>query len=242
MINTHLIAHWLQDVAMGDKVGKCKMCGCDTETGFAAKDYIKEARFTNSDLLKCRSSEIICENCAACLKEPKLRRSSFICSEKGLQYLTKNDIENVLFNMNEYVEGEFVVCITQSFKKHNSFRARVNSNTSNFFIREEDDEYIFDVERMREYYGIINELYLYFTKEEIRTGQYDSIQILKYFNGNPDESMTLDNFFEKDRKIAQIRGSKQFDLLLHILNSEKRNEIVKARIKEEKENGKKRKN
>lgn len=237
MINTHLIAHWLQDVAVGDKVGKCKMCGCDTETGFAAKDYIKEARFTNSDLLKCRSSEIICENCAACLKEPKLRRSSFICSsEKGLQYLAKNDIEKVLFNMNEYVKGEFVVCITQSFKKHNSFRARVNINTDNFFIREEDDEYIFDTERMREYYRIINELYLYFAKEEIQTGNYDTVQLIKYFRKN------LDDFFEKDKKIDQIRGSKQFNLLLHILNSEKRNEIVKARIKEEKENGKKRKN
>ncbi len=242
MINTHLIAHWLSDIPLGDKVGLCKMCGYNTEHGFAAKDYIKEARFTNSDLLKYRSSEVICESCAACLKEPKLRRSSFICSDKGLQYLVKNDIENVLFNMQDYVSGEFVVCITQSFKKHNSFRARVNYNTSKFYIREEDDEYIFDVDSMRDYYKIINELYLYFTKEEIRTGQYDSMQILKYFNSNLDESMTFDNFFEKDKKIAQIRGSKQFDLLLHILNSENRNEIVKARIKEEKENGKRRKN
>lgn len=119
----------------------------------------------------------------------------------------------------------------------------LNSNADYYYIREEDDEYIFDAKRLRGYYEVISDLYLYFTKEEIQTGQYDSSQILKYFNSNNlDEGRTLDAFFEKDKKVAQIRGSKQFELMLHILNSERRNEIVKARIKEEKENAKQCKN
>lgn len=229
MINTHLIARFIE-MKIGDKQGFCKMCGGKTEQGFLAKNYIKDARFTNSDLLKRKDSSVICEYCAACLKDDKLRRSSFICSESGIVFLQKNDIENVLFNMQDYVSGEFIVCITKSFKKHNSFRARINRNTKTFYIREEDDEYVFDVKKLKPVYDAINKLYLYFTKEEIQSGKYDTNQIRKYLG--IDEVMRLDNI------INDYRKSKQFELLLHILNSEKRNEIVKQRIKEEKEHAK----
>lgn len=232
MTNTQLISKYIS-VQKGDITGKCKVCGSGTTSGFKAKDYIKESRFTNNDCLKEIDSDVICENCAACLKDDSLRRSSFICSESGLVYLKKNDIENYLFDLDKYVKGEFVVCITKSFKKHNSFRARVNLNPHVFYIREEDDEYIFDSYVLKDIYKAINRLYLYFAKEDIQTAHYDTKQIIKYGK---------EQFFIDETIIKPFRGSKQFELLLHMLNSERRNEIVKKRIKEEKENAKLKRN
>lgn len=207
------------------------MCGISTETGLDRKKFIKPARFTNYDLLKEPTSQVICENCGACMKEAKLRRSSFVASSEGILYIQKNDIENIIFNLDDYVKGEFVVCITRSFKKHNSFRATVNIDTKRFYIREEDDEYIFDVKKLKNIYEIINQLYLYYNKDEIQTGNYNIYQTRKYLG--------IDKLLELEDKIKDYRGSKQFDLLLHILNSERRNEIIKQRLKEEKENAKK---
>lgn len=225
MTNTEIIAKSL-NIEKGTEKGHCCICGKNTESGFLTKKFIKPARFTNWDLLIDINSKVICENCAGCMKEPKLRRSSFVASNRGIVYMQKNDIENILFNIQNYVDGEFVVCITRSFKKHNSFRARVNLDTKKFFIREEDDEYVFDVEKMRNVYGIINKLYLYYSKDEIKTGDYNQYQIRKYLG--------IDKTLELDNQIKNFRSSKQFDLLLHILNSERRNEIVKNRLQEEK--------
>ena len=79
---------------------------------------------------------------------------------------------------------------------------------------------------MHNVYEVINELYLYYNKDEIKTGAYNTKQIRKYLG--------IDKTLELDNKIKDYRNSKQFDLLLHILNSEKRNEIVKQRLQEEK--------
>ena len=225
MTNTQIIAQHLE-IERGKEQGHCCICGQDTEIGFKTKNFIKAARFTNYDLMNDINSDVICENCACCMKEVKLRHSSFVASHKGIIYFCKNDIENILFNISDYVEGEFVVCITRSFKKPNSFRARVNNDTKKFFIREEDDEYVFDVQKMHNVYEVINELYLYYNKDEIKTGAYNTKQIRKYLG--------IDKTLELDNKIKDYRNSKQFDLLLHILNSEKRNEIVKQRLQEEK--------
>lgn len=225
MKNTEIIAQHL-DVECGAEKGCCCVCGKNTECGFKTQKFIKAARFTNWDLLCDINSNVICEHCAACMKEPKLRRSSFVASSAGIVYMQKNDIEKVIFNLKNYVENEFVVCITRSFKKHNSFRARVNFDTNKFYIREEDDEYFFDVKKLSEVYATVNELYLYYNKDEIKIGNYNQYQIKKYLG--------IDKTLELDDKIKDFRGSRQFDLLLHILNSEERNEIIKKRLQEEK--------
>lgn len=66
--------------------------------------------------------------------------------------LKKNDLEEYIFNLEKYVTGEFVICLTRSFKKHGSYRATVNTSTDVFFIREEDSEYIFDKKQMKDIY------------------------------------------------------------------------------------------
>lgn len=88
MTNTQLISKFI-DVDVGNKIGYCKMCGCKTEHGFVSKDYIKDTRFTNFDELKRIESDIICEHCAACMKETKLRRSGYIADQEQLIFLKK---------------------------------------------------------------------------------------------------------------------------------------------------------
>lgn len=139
--------------------------------------------------------------------------------------LKKNDLEHYLFNLDKYIKGEFIVCITQSFKKHNVIRAKVNTNPNSFYIRQEDDEYLFNATELKDVYKKLNEAYLYFSKEELETGNYKIISI---------EQFGLEKFIEYEDILSKYRGSSQFSILVYILNSEKRNEIIKERLKKEK--------
>ena len=138
--------------------------------------------------------------------------------------LKKNDLEEYLFNLDKYVQGDFVVGINTKFKKHNSYRCTVNSNTDVFIIREEDKEYVFNRLEMKPLYTIIWWMYLYFTKDEIQTGQYPIYKIQEY---------GAEKFMEHEKIIKQYRNTHQFDLLLYMLNSERRNEIVNERKNKE---------
>lgn len=219
--NTRIVSENFK-IEKGREKGNCIICAIETEQGFKSKDFIKDARFTNFDILNNINSNIICEYCACCMKNDDLRRKSFIASKEKIIYLQKNDIENYIFNLKEHIQSEFVACLTRSFKKHNAFRAKVNIDTERFYIREEDNEYLFDAKEMKSLYEKLNEFYLYFNKEEIATGNYNLMSIKEF---------GIKNFEIYDNIIKQHRKTIQLDLLLHILNSEKRNEAVKERIK-----------
>lgn len=221
MTNTQIVSNNFK-IEIGKEKGICLMCSSETQKGFKSKDFIKDARFTNFDILSNIKSKVICEHCAVCMKNDDLRRKSFIASKEKIIYLQKNDIENYIFNLKEHVKGEFIVCLTRTFKKHNAFRAKVNIDAERFYIREEDNEYLFEVSEMKKLYEKLNEFYMYFNKEEIATGNYNLMSIKEF---------GIENFGVYDNLIKQHRKTIQLDLLLHILNSEKRNEAVKARIK-----------
>lgn len=226
MVNTEIIYKALHSENVGELRGVCCVCGRNTEKGFKTKDYIKNARFTNWDILKEPDSEVICEYCATCINNADLRRKNFIADSTHIMFLSKNDIENIIFDLENNTSGEFVVCMTQSFKKHNSFKASVNSDTSRFIVQMEDDSFCIDVQSHKKLYSIMNEMYLFFSKEEMATGDYNYMS-LKEFG--------LDNFNRCENEIKKFRGSIAFDFLLYILNSERRNEIVKQRLKAKKE-------
>lgn len=82
---------------------------------------------------------------------------------------------------------------------------------------------------MKQLYKILNEAYLQFTKDELLTGNYRMIGIEQY---------GLTNFEKLENILKKYRGSNQFNLLIYMLNSEKRNEYIKTK-KKEKNNGKK---
>lgn len=215
------------DVEKGNLQGTCKMCGCDTAHGFWAKDYIKDARFTNFDELENVQSDVICEYCSACMKEPKLRRSSYIADEKQIVFLKKNDIENYVFDLGNIVQGKFVVCITESFKKHTSFKAVVNRDTNKYTVTHENYKFVFDTRKMKKVYAVLNEMYLYFSKDELLTGDYNAYYIIEYMKSGHTEQ----EFLQNESVLSAVRGSKAFEFCVYMLNSERKNELVKEQKK-----------
>lgn len=203
----------------------CLICGKKIKEGVLSKNVLS-GNFTNWGDCFDRTSDHICKECAFCMKERTIRVNSFISDSEKLYLLKKNDIEEYLFNLEKYVEGEFVIGLTQSFKKHNSFRCRVNTNPKCFYIREEDREYLFNILELEPVYKLLNEAYLQFSKEELLTGQYKFISI---------EQFGLEQFEKYETVFKKYRGSPQFDIMVYLMNSEKRNEYVQAKMKAEKE-------
>ncbi len=221
----------LSGLELGNVETKCMMCGKYIEEGIKYKKVVS-GNFTDYDVFANIQGTHICKECAACVKLRELRANNIIADENNLYLLKKNDLEEYLFNIDKYVSGDFVIGITRSFKKHNSYRCKVNNNTNVFIIREEDKEYVFDRANMKVLYDIIWDMYLYFTKDEIQTGQYQISKIQEY---------GLKRFEKHEEIIKRHRNTHQFDLLLYILNSEERNKIVEERIKKHKEEKKKQK-
>lgn len=215
----------LPELELEDVETKCMMCGKEIREGVKYKKVVS-GNFTDYDVFADIQGTHICKECATCVKTRELRINNIIADKDNLYLLKKNDLEEYLFNIDKYVSGDFVIGIAKSFKKHNSYRCKVNNNTNVFIIREEDKEYVFDRERMKKLCNILWDMYLYFQKEEIQTGQYSIAKIQEY---------GLEKFKENENIIKQHRGTHQFDLLLYILNSEARNEIVKERREKQKE-------
>lgn len=204
---------------------RCMVCGKDIEEG-VKNNKIVSGNFTDYDEFEYLEGTHICKECGTAIKTRDLRVNNFIADKDNIYIFKKKDLEKYLFNLSDYVKDEFVVGITRSFKKHNSFRCSVNYDTRRFYIREEDKEYLFDVDLAKILYDDLWEMYLYFTKDEILTGEY-SINRINEFG--------IDRFAKYEDKFRQYRKSHQFDLLVYMLDSEKRNEIVDARIKEQKQ-------
>lgn len=215
----------LPELDLEETEGNCMMCGKAIKEGVKYKKVVS-ANFTDYDVFANIQGTHICKECATCVKLRELRVNNIIADENNLYLLKKNDLEEYLFNIDKYVSGDFIIGITRSFKKHNSYRCKVNNNTNVFIIREEDKEYVFDRERMKKPYDIIWDMYMYFQKDEILTGRYSIARIEEY---------GLERFKAHEDVIKQYRDTHQFDLLVYILNSEERNKIVEERIKKHKE-------
>lgn len=238
MTNTEIIYSGLlasgisiQVIELEEVKSNCLVCGKPISKGTTYKKIVS-SNFTDWDICKNKSGTHICKECSTVIKTKELRTNNFLATKDNLYLLKKNDLEEYLFNIDKYVSGDFVIGITRSFKKHNSYRCKVNNNTNVFIIREEDKEYVFDRANMKVLYDIIWDMYLYFTKDEIQTGQYQISKIQEY---------GLKRFKKHEEIIKRHRNTHQFDLLLYILNSEKRNKIVEERIKKHKEEKKKQK-
>src|SRR5690554_1108128 len=121
MTNTEIIARHLQSsLKTKEYEGECKICGKDIKKGIPEKKILS-ANFTNYSECKAIESKMICIECGTCMKEVNLRYKNFVADKNNLYLLGKNDLEEYLFNLDKYVSGLFVIGITTSFKKHNSF-------------------------------------------------------------------------------------------------------------------------
>lgn len=203
---------------------KCKVCGQVSSKHFSQKSILSE-KFNDYDECKSIKSDRICVFCASCIKNADLRRSCFYADLEKIIFFKKNDIENIVFDAE--LKPPFILCVTESFKKHNSFKAVVNYSANKFYIQKENERFAFDRSKMKSIYEVLKKAYFedLMSKDEILTGKYTTlIEIPKLFE--------YENFFK------QHRENKYFEFLVYILNSETKNEILKKR-KEELKNARK---
>lgn len=225
MTNTELISKHITLLECEEsEPQKCKVCGQVSSKHFSQKSILSE-KFNDYDECKSIKSDRICVFCASCIKNADLRRSCFYADSEKIMFFKKNDIEKLVFDTD--LKSPFVFCVTESFKKHNSFKAIVNYSQNKFYIQKENERFVFDRNKMKSIYDVLKRAYFedLMSKDEILTGKYTTlIEAPKLFE--------YENFFK------QHRGNKYFEFLVYILNSETKNEILKKR-KEELKNARK---
>lgn len=209
---------------------QCCICSKKIKIGVKNKKVLSD-NFTNYEYMKSKS-DYMCIDCAKCIKDDRLRKNNFIADKEKLILFKQNELEKYIFELDKYITIPFIFAITRSFKKHNSFKCNLNYDYKCFYIQEEDKKYLFDVEIMKTLYKILDDAYLQFTKDEMLTGNYKFINIEQY---GRDEFIKLENI------LSRYRGTHQFNLLIYMLNSERRNEFIKRKKEKEKEWKKKRK-
>lgn len=207
MYPTHLIYQSLEkpQVETEKCAGICAFCGTDIQEGVKLKNSVSDA-FTNFDLLTDSNASHVCACCYSCLKETKLRRMNFMATEQGITYFKRDEIEKLLFNL---PKTPFVFAVTESMKKHMSFRAKVNYSAKMFYIQKEDVTILFSPSKYKPVFDILNRLYLVFSKREIESGNYFMNRIKLY---------GLQVFQKDEGIIKEHRGTLQFNLLMYALN------------------------
>ncbi len=212
MYPTHLIHQGLgnQKVETEQCKGICAFCGSEISQGVKLKDSVSDT-FTNFDLLIDRNASHVCKCCYTCLKESKLRRMNFIATEQGVTYFKRGEIEKLLFNP---PQPPFVFAVTESMKKHNSFKARVNFSQKIFYVQKEDTQILFSPNKYKDIFEAMKRLYRSFSKTAIGSGEYQQNFIKKY---------GLKEFIQDEAIIRNERGSVQFELLRFAMNMSEEN-------------------
>ena len=184
----------------------CAVCGREISEGVSIKKVVSNS-FTDWNFLADMTASHVCAACAWCIKEPKMRRSQYIATENELIFFKRDDIEKFLF---EPPEPPFVFFVTASYKKHGSFRARVNDSRKLFYVQFEDRQILFSPNKYQELFELMKKMYLVFNKtQEIGKGDYIQKRVFEY---------GLKQWQRDEAILKQHRGSQVFELLLYALN------------------------
>lgn len=210
MTNTELISKHLEliETKQAEQAENCCLCGAKTKLYLPVKKVLSE-KFTDQDRF-LTNSKIVCQKCATCIKEPKLRRSCFYASEEALVYFKKEELERVVFEDIKKISMPFVFCITESYKKHNSFKARLNYDPNLFYIQFEDTEFIFPATKVIGLYAELKKAYNFFTKAELLSGDY------KKAKGD----ITIEQIMSWEQLFNKHRGKMYFNFLIMMLKKE----------------------
>ncbi|MEA3324440.1 MAG: hypothetical protein U9Q37_04795 [Euryarchaeota archaeon] len=186
--------------------GICAVCGNEISEGIPIKKVVSSA-FMDWNVLANMSASHVCAACKWCIKEPKLRRSQYMATDSGLTYFKRDDIEKYLFDP---PEPPFVFFVTSSYKKHGSFKARVNGSRDLFYVQFEDRQILFSPNKYKELFGLMHRMYLVFNKvNEIGNGDYIHKRVFEY---------GLKQWQRDEATLKQYRGSQVFELLVYALN------------------------
>ena len=197
-------------------------CVCGVYQGDIQKKDAFGSVYTNFDRLQ-GSSDTVCDCCYVMLKERRLRISSWIVTENKLYCYKREELEHVIFLD---IETPFCCYITTSFKKLGQVKVKLNCSSQAFFIQFEETPVWFVPESVKDVYKIMKKQYsilpgedgketpkTYFTKQEIRSGDYSYKRIIEY---------GIEELREDNVELSKFRGGSVFELLLYVLNKGER--------------------
>ena len=203
----------------------CAFTGEKIKEGILKKDFISST-FTDFEYIKY-PSDYVGLDIALCMdyiipnennKLISLRFKSFYCSDKEIKFLKREDLEDLVFNIPNF---PFILCVSFGFKKHISYKSKINYSTNKFIINTDKGILDIDLYKIKELYGIIKEWYTilkgkenttqqptYFTKDDILYGCKNYNKIQGYG----------DSYFIENSYIEQYRNTFLLQFLVHILN------------------------
>jgi len=182
----------------------CWLCGGETDgQGVPVKKAIKPT-FTDHPYARGQGSSSICEACAFCLSYREMRNYSIVATEKKLLHPSRAELKEILLSP---PEPPFVICIAVSGQKWVHFKSEVNYDKQQFLVNFEEQRLPVIPEELKFYLELIEALYLGFTKDEIKTGNYGSHRIRQF---------GIKKWHALEQQVKKIRRIPLFGLALFI--------------------------
>lgn len=158
--------------------------------------------FTDANLAAAPYSKAICKGCAFCLSYRELRNYSIFATIGGLRHPARSDWRQILLDPPTL---PFVACIALSGQRWLHIRAKIAHSRDNYPVQVEDMLYYVERGLLAHLGQLIDEMYITFTKDEIRTGDYQPHRV---------QVFGVQRFCEFDSEISSHRGTRMFELAL----------------------------
>jgi hypothetical protein len=244
-IGTHLRGYKdsLQVKIYNDLNAICAFTGQKINQGFLLKDAIGD-NFTDFEYLKFKS-EYTCLDFLLCTmsvipqsEENKqknlakginktvlnsLRNYSFLCTEKELIFLKREDVLQTILNIQNI---PFIIGVSYSFKKHISFKTQIQYSNKDFIVFTDKGKVNIKIQDILILLPIIQAWYTvqpdkintstkptFFSKEDILNGTNNLKKI---------EDYGLEKYYQENKIIEKYRKTMFLDLLVHILNKKEK--------------------
>lgn len=203
----------------------CSFTGKVINEGVENKTLIKKT-FTDHAYLKYPSdySSVEAALCIEAVIPAKkgfnsLRNYSYFVSEKELKLLKRDEILDLILNLNE---SPFILAVTYSNKKHTAYKTTLNYNSEKFVVTTDVGDVIIERKKLLDILPVLQNWYTvvegkqdtsaqptYFTKAEILSGSENIKRIRQY---------GIEKYYCENAEIEKYRNTAFLNLIVHLLN------------------------
>jgi len=196
----------------------CWLCGGETDgKGIPTKKGIKDT-FTDHPWARGQGSKSLCSGCAFCLNNRSLRNYSILATAGELCHPSRADWREILLDP---PEPPFVACLAVSGQKHLSFKAPINLSRETFTIALEEQMVEVAPTKLAVCLEAVENLYAYFTKDEIMTGRYRQHRI---------QECGLARWQELETAVESWRGTRLFELALFVAQKKEKPALIRKEV------------
>lgn len=186
---------------------QCYLCGKEITEGFPRKTVIKPT-FTDTPYARAPRSQAVCQACTFCLSNKPLRMYSILATSTQLKHPIRGEWRDTLLYP---PDPPFVLALATSGQKHLHFKTRTNYKRDDYWVLLEEMPTQVNIAKLTSLLDVIEQLYTTFTKDEIRSGNYNVSRIKAF---GTDRWEKLENEIEKER------GLRLFELAVTVSKKE----------------------